>query len=151
MTSRVTSAQDAITQLQALLKRAGSVSGLLSVQEQINNQESGLEALQAQQRALARETSYATVSVTLLSQHRAAAAAQRKSRGFLAGLAAGWRGLRLAFSWLLTVLGAVLPFAVVVIAVGGVGYAARRPLRRLLAAAARSEPGGRPARTPGGR
>jgi hypothetical protein len=132
VTSRVTSAQDAITQLQALLKRAGTVSSLLSVQEQINNQEAGLEALQAQQRALARETSYATVSVTLLGQHRAAAAAQRKSRGFLAGLGAGWRGLRLAFSWLLTVLGTVLPFALVVIAVGAAGYAARRPLRRLL-------------------
>jgi hypothetical protein len=132
VTSRVTSAQDAITQLQALLKRAGTVSSLLSVQEQINNQEARLEALQAQQRALARETSYATVSVTLLGQHRAAAAAQRKSRGFLAGLGAGWRGLRLAFSWLLTVLGTVLPFALVVIAVGAAGYAARRPLRRLL-------------------
>ena len=131
VTSRVTSAQDAITQLQALLKRAGTVSSLLSVQEQINNQEAGLEALQAQQRSLARETSYATVSVTLLGQHRAAAA-QQKSRGFLAGLGAGWRGLRLAFSWLLTVLGTVLPFALVVIAVGAAGYAARRPLRRLL-------------------
>jgi hypothetical protein len=132
VTSRVTSAQDAITQLQALLRRAGTVSSLLSVQEQINNQEAGLEALQAQQRTLAREASYATVSVTLLGQHRAAAAAQRKSRGFLAGLGAGWRGLRLAFSWLLTVLGTVLPFALVVIAVGAAGYAARRPLRRLL-------------------
>jgi len=71
VTSRVTSAQDAITQLQALLKRAATVSSLLSVQEQINNQETGLEALQAQQRALARETSYATVSVTLLGRHRA--------------------------------------------------------------------------------
>ncbi len=131
VTSRVTSAQDAITQLQALLKRAGSVSGLLSVQEQINTEESGLEALQAQQRALARETSYTTVSVTLVSQHRASAQA-RKSHGFLAGLGAGWRGLRLALSWLLTVLGTVLPFAVVATAVAGAGYAARRPLRRLL-------------------
>jgi hypothetical protein len=130
VTSRVTSAQDAITQLQALLKRAGSVSGLLSVQEQINTEESGLEALQAQQRALARETSYATVSVTLMSQHRTTAA-ERKSHGFLAGLGAGWRGLRLALSWLLTVLGAVLPFAVVAIAVTAAGYTARRPLRRL--------------------
>lgn len=131
VTSRVTSAQDAITQLQALLKRAGSVSGLLSVQEQINAEESGLEALQAQQRALARETSYATVSVTLVSQHRASVP-ERKSHGFLAGLGAGWRGLRLALSWLLTVLGAVLPFAVVAVAVAGAGYAARRRLRRLL-------------------
>ena len=73
VSSLVTSAQDAITQLQALLKRAGSVSDLLSVQEQINAQESSLEALQAQQRALARETSYATVSVTLVSTHRAPA------------------------------------------------------------------------------
>ena len=92
VTSRVTSAQDAITQLQALLKRAGTVSSLLSVQEQINNQEAGLEALQAQQRALARETSYATVSVTLLGQHRATAAAQRKARGFLAAAARRWCG-----------------------------------------------------------
>lgn len=132
VTSRVTSAQDAIAQLQALLGRAGTVSSLLSVQEQINSQEAGLEALQAQQRALGRETSYATVSVALLSQHRATAAAQRKSRGFLAGLGTGWRGLRLAFSWLLTVLGTVLPFAVIAIVVGAAGYAARRPLRRLL-------------------
>ncbi len=72
VSSRVTSAQDAITQLQTLLKRAGSVTSLLSVQEQINAEESGLEALQAQQRALARETSYATVSVVLVSQHLAA-------------------------------------------------------------------------------
>ena len=53
VTSRVASAQDAITQLRALLKRAGTVSGLLSVQEEINAQESSLEALQSQQRALA--------------------------------------------------------------------------------------------------
>ena len=36
VSSLVSSAQDAITQLQALLKRAGSVSDLLNVQEQIN-------------------------------------------------------------------------------------------------------------------
>ncbi len=130
VSSRVTSAQDAITQLQTLLKRAGSVTSLLSVQEQINAEESGLEALQAQQRALARETSYATVSVALVSQHRTSVQQSRKSRGFLAGLGAGWRGLRLAVSWLLTVLGIVLPFAVLAAVLAGAGYAARRRLRR---------------------
>jgi hypothetical protein len=55
--SLVTSAQAAIAQLDALLRRTGSVADLLSVQEQINAQESSLEALLAQQRALARETS----------------------------------------------------------------------------------------------
>ena len=54
--SLVTSAQAAITQLRALLKRAGTVGDLLSVQDQINAEESSFEALEAQQRVLARET-----------------------------------------------------------------------------------------------
>ena len=131
--SLVTSAQAAITQLQALLKRAGSVSALLTVQEEINTQESSLEALQAQQRALARETSYATVSMTLVGPpHHRRAAAHKRQHGFLAGLAAGWRGLRIAGSAVLTALGAVLPFAVVAAALAGAAYAGRRQLRRLL-------------------
>jgi len=120
--SRVASAQDAIKQLRALLKRAGTVGGLLSVQDEINSQEASLEALQSQQRALARETSYATVTMYLLSQrHHAVAHHQGKHHGFVAGLAAGWHGLRVATSWLLTVAGALLPFLAVlaVLAAGG--------------------------------
>ena len=121
VSSRVASAQDAIKQLRTLLKRAGTVSGLLSVQEEINAQESSLEALQSQQRALAKETSYATVTMFLLSQHHHAVAHHGKRHGFVAGLAAGWHGLRVATSWLLTVAGALLPFLAVlaVLAAGG--------------------------------
>jgi hypothetical protein len=125
--SRVTSEQAAIAALRTLLRRAGSLSGLLQVQQQISSDESSLEALLAQQRALSHETTYATVTALLLgrsphrvSQHHSA------RRGFLAGLAAGWRGLRHATSWALTVLGAVLPFAVIVAILGGLGYGARR-------------------------
>jgi hypothetical protein len=120
--SRVTSAKAAITQLRALLRRAGSVGGLLSVQDEINSQEASLESLQSQQRALSGETSYATVTVQLLSQRRAAGHHHaKKKHGFAAGLSAGWRGLRAATTWLLTGAGAVLPFAVVaaVLAAGG--------------------------------
>jgi Domain of unknown function (DUF4349) len=121
VSSRVASAQDAIKQLRTLLKRAGTVSGLLSVQEEINAQESSLEALQSQQRALAKETSYATVTMYLLSQHHHAVAHHGKRHGFVAGLAAGWHGLRVATAWLLTVAGALLPFLAVlaVLAAGG--------------------------------
>jgi hypothetical protein len=112
--SRVTSAKAAIAQLRKLLTRAGSVSGLLTVQEQINQQEASLEALQSQQRALARETTYATISLTVtrtapppaVHHHHKAAA------GFLRGLTAGWHALRTTVTWLLTVAGAVLPFLV---------------------------------------
>jgi hypothetical protein len=142
VTSRVASAQDAITQLRALLKRAGTVSGLLSVQDEINAQEASLEALQSQQRALARETSYATVTMYLLSQrHHAAAHGGGKHHGFVAGLAAGWHGLRVATSWLLTVAGALLPFLAVlaVLAAGGwLGLRRFRARRRAQPAAADS-------------
>jgi uncharacterized protein YigA (DUF484 family) len=136
VSSLVSSAQAAITQLQALLKQAGSISALLTVQQQIAAQESSLEALQAQQRALDRETSYATVSVSLLSPQRVIA--KKKARktthqhGFVAGFAAGWRGLRLIGSGVLTALGAALPFAVLGAVLAAAGYAARRHLRRLL-------------------
>lgn len=139
--SRVASAQDAIKQLRDLLKRAGTVSGLLSVQNEINAQEASLEALQAQQRALARETSYATVTMYLLSQRHHAVANHGKHHGFVAGLAAGWHGLRVATSWLLTVAGALLPFLAVlaVLAAGGwLGLRRYRARRRAQPAAADS-------------
>jgi hypothetical protein len=132
--SRVISAQAAIAQLRTLLTRAGSVSDLLTVQDQINSEESQLEQLEAEQRALDDQTSYATVSVTLVSPHRAVVVrpARGGQRGFLGGLSAGWRGLRTVVSAVLTAVGAVLPFAVVVIILAGAGYAARRRLARLL-------------------
>jgi hypothetical protein len=112
--SRVASAEAAIAQLRKLLTRAGSVGGLLTVQEQINQEEASLEALQSQQRALARETTYAAISLTVTrtapppaGHHHHPAAA-----GFLRGLTAGWHALRTAVAWLLTVAGAVLPFLI---------------------------------------
>jgi Domain of unknown function (DUF4349) len=131
VTSRVASAQAAIAQLRRLLARAGSVSSLLMVQDQINTQESGLEALQSQQRALAHETTYGTVSVLLVRPPAPAAARPVKiAGGFTAGLAAGWRALRQVASWLLTGAGALLPFLVFVIAAVYAGLRGWRWLAR---------------------
>ena len=129
--SRVASAQAAIKQLRALLTRAGSVGGLLSVQDQINSQESALEALLAQQQALAHETSYGTITLVLLGHHVAVVHKQKKThRGLVAGLQTGWRGLKLVVVWLLTALGTILPFAVPVVLIGGIVVVGRRRLRR---------------------
>ncbi len=125
--SLVTSEEDAIAALQGLLKRAASVAGLLQVQQQISLDESTLNSLLAQQRALDHETSYATVAMMLQSPavhktlHRKAG-----QHGFVAGLAAGWRALKRATSAVLTGLGAALPFLVIVAVLGGIGYAGRR-------------------------
>ena len=130
VTSRVASARAAIAQLRALLRRAGSVGGLLGVQDQINAGESQLEALQAQQRALSRATTYATVALDLVSSHAPSVTAKKRSHGFVAGLSAGWRALRAATSWVLTAAGAVLPFAVIVALAGAIAYGGRRRVLR---------------------
>jgi hypothetical protein len=130
--SLVSSEQDAITALQGLLKQAGSVTGLLQVQQQISADESTLNSLVAQQSALDHETSYATVAMTLLSPvAKVVVHKKAMQHGFVAGLAAGWRAFKRATSAVLTALGAALPFLAVIAVLGGIGYAGwRRFLRR---------------------
>ena len=131
VTSRVASAQAAIAQLRKLLARAGTVSSLLMVQDQINAEESSLEALQSQQRALAHQTTYGTVSVMLVSKPPPPAARPVKlAGGFTGGLAAGWHALRQVTSWLLTGVGVALPFAAFVILAVYAGLRGRRWLAR---------------------
>jgi Domain of unknown function (DUF4349) len=135
VSSRVASDEAAITQLRALLSRAGSVGDLLSVQNQIDSEESDLEAMQAEQSALSHETAFATVTITIVGP-RAAPAPKPKPKaapGLLAGLSGGWHAFRVALSWLLAIIGAAAPFAAVA-AVGG--FAAYR-LRRWLTARTR--------------
>jgi hypothetical protein len=73
------------------------------------------------------------VSVMLVSpRHRAQAGHGKRQHGFLAGLAAGWRALRLVGSAILSALGAVLPFAVIAALLAAAGYAGRRRWLRLL-------------------
>lgn len=132
--SRVASAQAAIRQLRALLGKAGTVSALLSVQNEINAEESNLEALLAQQRALAHETSYATVSLVLLGHpHHVVVHHHKKAQhvpGFIGGLRSGWHAFVLAVDWVLTALGSLLPFLLAAAAAAAIAIAARRRLNR---------------------
>jgi Domain of unknown function (DUF4349) len=137
--SRVASAQAAIAQLRKLLSHAGTVGGLLTVQEQINQEEASLEALQSQQRALARETTYATISMTVVGPPPAHAhkPPHHAVAGFLGGLTAGWRALRVVVAALLTLAGAVLPFAIPLGLAAVAIVATRRWLGRRRSASAR--------------
>jgi hypothetical protein len=127
VSSRVTSDQAAIAQLRALLAHAGSVGELLSVQDQINSEEGDLESMLAQQSALSHETSYATVTLSLVGPKAAAKPHPRQAPpGLNGGLARGWHAFRVTLSWLLTVIGAVAPFAAALAIIGGLGWWARR-------------------------
>jgi hypothetical protein len=125
--SQVASYEAAITQLRALLSHAGSVGDLLSVQNQINTEESALEAMQAQQRALSHQTSYATVTLTILGPTAKPVPHRPKAPPSLAGgLGAGWHALKVTVSWALAFLGAVAPFAAIAAIAGYAIYRTRR-------------------------
>jgi hypothetical protein len=125
--SQVTSDEAAIAQLRALLSHAGSVADLLSVQNQINDEEASLESMQAQQRALSHETSYATVTLTLIGPKAKPPTHRPKAPPTLAGgFGAGWHALRVTVSWALAFLGAIAPFAVILAVAGYVVYRGRR-------------------------
>jgi hypothetical protein len=131
--SRVLSDEAAIAQLRVLLRHAGSVSSLLEVQNQINSEESDLESMLAQQNALDHETTYATVTLSLVGPkapvtHHTAVA--KPPPGLTGGLSGGWHAFRLTISWLLTVVGAVAPFLAAVVVIGGFGWWSRRRLQQ---------------------
>jgi hypothetical protein len=139
--SLVSSDEAAISALQGLLKKAATVSGLLQVQQQISADESDLNSLQSQQRALNDETSFGTVAMTLVSPpaHKSVVHKKATQHGFVSGLAVGWRALKRVTAAVLTTLGAALPFLIVVLVLGGIGYLIwRRFLRRM---ATPTEPG----------
>ncbi len=139
--SQVTSDEAAIAQLRALLSHAGSVGDLLGVQNQINEEESNLESMQAQQRALSHQTTYATVTLTLLGPKAKPLVHRPKAPPTLAGgFGAGWRALRITVSWTLAFLGAIAPFAAIVAIAGYAVYRGRRWLTRRRPAAQPAAP-----------
>jgi hypothetical protein len=133
--ARVRSAQSSLDRLRTLMRHATDVQDVLSIETQVSQRESELEALQARQRALDKQVRYATVTLALTGPH---AAPPKHDTGLLAGLRAGWHGLLVFLTGLLTVVGAVLPFLLVAAPLGAVGYVIRRRRRRRRAAAATS-------------
>ncbi len=119
--SRVDSAQQEIARLRVLYGHASKISDVIRIESELAQREGDLESLQAQQRALAAETNTATVTLTLTSpppikkKIEKAVKHTHHDSGFLAGLKSGWHAFTGGLSVLATVIGAVLPFAIVLI------------------------------------
>lgn len=108
--SRISSAQASLTELRGMIDKAASMNDLISLEQALASRESDLESLEAQQRALADQTSFATVTVGYFVPAAAAPKPAAKRTGFLAALADGWHALLATFRVILVVLGWVLPF-----------------------------------------
>jgi hypothetical protein len=110
--SRIASAQASLTELRGMIDKAASMNDLISLEQALASRESDLESLEAQQRAYADQTAYATVTVGFYVPAAAAPKPAAKRTGFVAALDDGWHALLATFRVILIVLGWVLPFAV---------------------------------------
>ncbi|RJQ83470.1 DUF4349 domain-containing protein [Amycolatopsis panacis] len=109
--ARLATQRASVDRIRALLAKASSVSEIASVESELTSREAELESLERQQDSLAGTVAMATVALSVTGT--AAPQAADESGGFLGGLGAGWRGFLVFGGAVLRVLGAVVPFAVV--------------------------------------
>lgn len=138
--ARVASMQASIARVRAILSRADRIGDVVSVEGELSRRTTELESLQARQRALAGQVNYATIALQLKADRAAAPAAPADRGGFAGGLRDGWHAFTAALGWVLTAVGAVLPFLLLAVPVA-VAWAA---LRRRRLTAAPSAPAPRP-------
>jgi Domain of unknown function (DUF4349) len=111
--SRVKTMQTSVERVRALMTRATRLADIVSLEAELSRRQADLEATQSQLAALKDSVSMAPVEVRL-STDADVLAATDDDTGFLAGLTAGWAAFTASVGMVLTVLGAALPFAVVV-------------------------------------
>jgi len=120
-----------------LLAQAKSLTDLVMLEKEVATRESDLASLQAKKRKLADLTALSTITAVLLGPEVAMTTEDDGPPGFLAGLAGGWHALVASLAVLLTVLGALLPWLLVLgIPAWAVVYLIRRFGRRSRPAAA---------------
>ncbi len=116
---RAQTLQNSLDRLQDYQRDAADVDELIRFEEQITQRTSELQSLQAQRAYLADQTSLSTITVRLtLPEEYVEPPGALDEAGFLTGLQNGWGALTDTVVVALTVLGAVLPFLVVLAVVG---------------------------------
>ena len=113
--ARVDALNASIQRLQELSKKAGSVSDLVEVESELSTRIAERDSMVAQQKWLAGRVAQSQVSIQLLTPNQAG---PLQTTGFVGGLLAGWHALVSTGQALLTVLGAILPFAAVLLLLG---------------------------------
>jgi hypothetical protein len=129
--SRITTKKASIERVRALMSQTQNISQIVELESQLAAREADLESLQAQLASMSKRVAMATITVTVSSNPDVIPPVEEE--GFLAGLRSGWKAFQASLTVGLTVLGALLPW-LIVIAVIGV------PLRSWLRRRAKRQP-----------
>lgn len=116
--SRVATQRASVARVRALLAQATSLQQVVTIESEVTKRESDLEAAEARQAALADRADFATLTVDLRTPAVVPPPPPGEPNAFLDGLSSGWHAVTASTAVVLTVLGALLPIAVVVAVLG---------------------------------
>ena len=110
--ARVESMRKSVARIQALIDSTKDMDQLIRLENELSTRQADLEGIEAQLTALERSTSRSPITVNLATEPDLIDITATPRSGFVAGLKAGWTAFVGSLVALFTVLGAVLPFAI---------------------------------------
>ncbi len=129
--ARIRAQEQSLRRVELLLERAESIRDVVSIESELTRRQAELEALKSKQAYLSDQTTYATITVYVeqKAEREKPAKPDTDESGFLAGLDGGWTALAAFATVLATIVGALLPWLVVLAILGVADLAADPPVR----------------------
>ncbi len=117
---RVRAQEASLRRVEQLLARASSLKDIIWIESQLTSRQAELDSLKSQQAYLSDQTSESTITVDIERTRVPAAKVKHEDEasGFLVGLTAGTKALGEFASSMATIVGALLPFAIVLATFG---------------------------------
>jgi hypothetical protein len=113
--ARLATQRASVDRMRVLLGKAQSIGEISQIESELTKRESDLESLQGRRDALGTKVALSTVTLQVTKEASPVAAAQVEARGgFIDGLDDGWTAFGEFWTVTTTVIGALLPFLVVV-------------------------------------
>ena len=116
---RVRAQEGSLRRVEQLLARARSLKDIVWIESQLTQRQSELDSLKSQQAWLSDQTSYSTITIDIERKHVDKVEKKKdEPAGFLVGLKGGMKALGAFASAMATLVGALLPFAIVLAVFG---------------------------------
>jgi len=118
--ARIRAQEQSLRRVELLLERAESIRDVVSIESELTRRQAELEALKSKQAYLSDQTTYATITVYVeqKGEREKPTKPDTDESGFLAGLDSGWTALAAFATVLATIVGALLPWLVVLAILG---------------------------------
>ena len=119
-TTRIETLESSITRVRALMEEATDIEDVVLLEDELARREADLDVLKAHAKGLEGDVERSSITVTLTETDPAepVQTVDDEPTGFAAGVAGGWDAFLGGVTFLLTAIGALLPFAAVVAILG---------------------------------